>query len=535
MAEPNFVSHRPVVMGTNWMITSGHPLASQAGAAILERGGKAIDAAIAANAVLAVVRPHMCGLGGDAFIIFYQAKEKKIEVLNGSGRSPYAATANFFAERGFKNIPERGILTVTVPGVVDAWENALEKYGSFPLEELLQKAILYAEKGFPVYKELSQVIAQESELLQKSPEAAKIFFKDGRPLRVGELLVQPELAASLKKIARQGKKVFYQGEIGEAIVNFSREVGGLFAEQDLIDHRSTWVNPIETTYRGYRVFAIPPNSQGVALLMQLNIIERFDLKKLSHNSADYVHLLVETKKLAFADRDRYVCDPDFYPVPVEKMIAKEYGFKQSSRIDFSKAASFVAPTEFGVGGGDTVYLAVVDKEGNAVSMIQSLYEAFGSGVIVKGTGILLHNRGRGFTLDPHHPNCLQPHKRPYHTLSPCLVMKDDLPFMVLGTPGADGQTQTITQVLANFIDFGADIQEAIEAPRWRSFPGTRLAIESRFPAEVLDNLKNKGHELEILPPYSAVCGGAQGIVIDHKMGVLLGGADPRRQGYVIGS
>lgn len=535
MDKPGFFSHRPVVMGTNWMITSGHPLASQAGAAILERGGKAIDAAIAANAVLCVVRPHMCGLGGDAFVIFYQAKEKKVEVLNGSGRAPYAATPEFFASRGLKNIPERGILTATVPGVVDAWETALEKYGSFSLEELLQKAIFYAEKGFPVYKELSQVISQESELLHKSPDAARIFYKNGRAPQVGELLVQPELAASFKKIARDGKKVFYQGEIGEAIIKFSREVGGFLAEKDLMEHRATWVAPIETTYRGYRIFALPPNSQGVALLMQLNIIEQFDLKKLGHNTADYVHLLVEAKKLAFADRDRYVGDPDFHPVPVPKMIAKEYGFKQSSRIDMSQAASSVAPTEFPAGGGDTIYLAVVDKEGNAVSMIQSLYEAFGSGLVVKGTGILLHNRGRGFNLDPHHPNCLQPHKRPYHTLSPCLVMKDDLPFIVLGTPGADGQTQTITQVIANLIDFGADIQEAVESPRWRSFPGMRLAIESRFPVQVIDNLKSKGHELEILPAYSAVCGGAQGIIIDQKNGVLMGGADPRRQGYVIGS
>ncbi len=535
MNKQGFVAHRPVVMGTNWMITSGHPLASQAGAAILEKGGKAIDAAIAANAVLCVVRPHMCGLGGDAFIIFYQAKEKKVEVLNGSGRAPYAATPELFAERGFKNIPERGILTATVPGVVDAWVTALEKYGSFPLDELLQKAIFYAEKGFPIYKELSQVIGEESELLQKSPDASRIFLKDGRPPQPGELLIQSELAASFKKIARQGRKVFYEGEIAEAIVNFSKEIGGLFSAKDLVDHRATWVKPIETTYRGYRVLAIPPNSQGVALLMQLNIIEKFDLKKFGHNSADYVHLLVEAKKLAFADRDHYVCDPDFHPVPIEKMIAKEYGFKQGARIDLCRAASAVAPTEFPKAGGDTIYLAVVDKEGNAVSMIQSLYEAFGSGVMVKGTGILLHNRGKGFNLEAHHPNCLQPHKRPYHTLSPCLVMKDEFPFMVLGTPGADGQTQTITQVLANFIDFGADIQEAIEAPRWRSFPGTLLAIEERFAVQVINDLKNRGHAVEILPPYSAVCGGAQGIVIDHKNSVLRGGADPRRQGYVIGS
>lgn len=534
MTEQRFTSHRPVVMGTNWMITSGHPLASQAGAAILEKGGQAIDAAIAANAVLGVVRPHMCGLGGDAFIIFYRAREKKVEILNASGRSPYGATREFFEKKGFKKIPEKGILTATVPGAVDGWITALEKYGTFPLEELLRKAIDYAEKGFPVYKELSQVIAEESEVLKKCPEAKKIFFKNGRPPLPGELLVQPELAESLKKIARQGRKVFYEGEIGAAIVKFSQETGGLFSEKDLVDHKSTWVEPIATSYRGYRILVVPPNSQGIALLMQLNMVEKFDLKKLGHNSADYVHLLVEAKKLAFADRDRYVCDPEFHPTPVEKMIAKEYGFKQSSRIDWQKAAASVAATEFSAGGEDTIYLAVVDREGNAISMIQSLYEPFGSGVVVKGTGILLHNRGRGFTLDANHPNCLQPHKRPYHTLSPCLVMKDDLPVIVLGTPGADGQTQTILQVLANLIDFGADIQEAVESPRWRSFPGTCLAMESRFPSTVIESLRARGHEVEILPPYSSVCGGAQGIIIDQKNGVLMGGADPRRQGYVIG-
>ena len=521
-------------MGTHWMITSGHPLASHAGAAVLEKGGNAVDAAIAANAVMCVVRPHMCGIGGDAFLILYQAKKKKVKVLNASGRSPYGATRDFFVKKGLKKVPDKGILTSTVPGAVDGWATALEEHGSLPLMDLLKKAIEYAERGFPVYRELSQVIQAESALLKKSSDAEKVFFKNGKPPEIGELLVQPELAESLKKLAHGGREAFYKGPIGKALVKCSRDQEGLFTEKDLEEHRSNWVDPIETNYKGYRICVVPPNSQGLALLMQLNVIEHFDLAKLGHHTADYVHLFVEAKKLAFADRDRYVCDPDFHSVPVERMIAKSYAKKQVSRVDFNRTSLSVFPTDFSSTGEDTVYLSVVDKDGNAVSMIQSLYEAFGSGVMVKGTGILLHNRGKDFSLDSEQPNCIEPHKRPYHTLSPCMILKEDRPFMVLGTPGADGQTQTLVQVIANIVDFGADIQEAVESPRWRSNPGNQLMIEGRFSPSVLEGLRAKGHLVEPLANWSSVCGGAQGILIDREHGSLLGGGDPRRQDYVIG-
>jgi gamma-glutamyltranspeptidase/glutathione hydrolase len=519
-------------MGTNWMITSGHPLASQAGAAILVKGGNALDAAIAANAVLGVVRPHMCGIGGDAFIILYVASKKEIKVLNASGRSPYGATRDFFTKKGMRKIPDKGILPATVPGAVDGWITALDEYGTMPLGILLQRAIGYAEGGFPVYKELSDVIGNESPLLKSCPASAEIFLPNGKPPKPGELLVQHDLAESLKKIATGERDTFYGGEIGWALVKCSRENSGLFAEKDLEDCRSTWVEHIETTYKGYRICVVPPNSQGIALLMQANIVENFDLAKLGHNSTDYAHLFVETKKLVFADRDTYVCDPDFYPVPVEKMVSKAYAKERMSRIDLNRAALDVSPTHFSSTGEDTIYLSVVDKEGNAVSMINSLYETFGSGTVVEGTGIMLHNRGKDFSLDPAHVNCIEPHKRPYHTLSPCMILKGDRPFMVLGTPGADGQTQTLLQVIANIIDFEADVQEAIESPRWRSNPGNNLRIEGRFPAAVVEGLKAKGHQIEILPDWSSVCGGAQGIIIDHKKGVLMGGADPRRQAYI---
>ncbi len=534
MMSTAFTSHRPVVMGTNWMITSGHPLASQAGAAILEKGGNALDAAIAANAVLGVVRPHMCGIGGDAFIILYLERQKKIKVLNASGRSPYGATKDFFAEKGMEKIPDKGILPATVPGAVDGWVSALEECGTMELGTLLQRAIGYAEKGFPVYKELSLVIQKESPLLKSCPASAGIFLKDGKPPRPGELLVQHDLAQTLKKIAEGGKDAFYRGEIAQALVKCSRENGGIFTERDLADHRSTWVESIETIYKGYRICVIPPNSQGIALLMQANILENCDLANLEHNSTEYVHLFVEAKKLVFADRDAYVCDPDFHPVPVEKMVSKDHAQKQMSRIDQKRAASDVSPAQLSSTGEDTIYLAVVDREGNTVSMINSLYEAFGSGMVVGGTGIMLHNRGKDFSLDPAHVNCIEPHKRPYHTLSPCMILKGEHPSMILGTPGADGQTQTLLQVIANIIDFGADVQEAIESPRWRSNPGNNLLIEGRFAPAVIEGLKAKGHEIELLPDWSSICGGAQGIIIDHDQGVLMGGADPRRQAYAIG-
>jgi gamma-glutamyltranspeptidase/glutathione hydrolase len=521
-------------MGTNWMVTSGHPLASQAGAAILDKGGNALDAAIAANAVLGVVRPHMCGIGGDAFIILYVAEKQETKVLNASGRSPYGAERDFFAKKGMERIPDKGILPVTVPGAVDGWVGALEAHGTMALETLLQKAIEYAERGFPVYKELSLVIENQSPLLRGCPASERIFLPNGRPPKTGELLVQHDLAESLRKIATGGRDAFYRGEIGRALVKCSQENDGLFAEKDLEDHRSTWVKPIETAYKGHRICVVPPNSQGIALLMQANIIEHFNLAELGHNSTDYVHLFVEAKKLVFADRDAYVCDPDFRPVPVEKMLSKDYAKERMSRIDLNRAALNVSATHFSSTGEDTIYLAAVDREGNAVSMINSLYEAFGSGTVAEGTGIMLHNRGKDFSLNPAHFNCIEPHKRPYHTLSPCMIVKGESPFMVLGTPGADGQTQTLLQVIANIIDFGADVQEAIESPRWRSFPGNSLCIEGRFPAAVVKGLKAKGHQIELLPNWSAVCGGAQGIIIDHKRGVLMGGADPRRQAYAIG-
>ncbi|UCD82578.1 MAG: gamma-glutamyltransferase [Desulfobacterales bacterium] len=533
--QTQFSAHRPVVMGTDWMITSDHPLAAQAGATVLEAGGNAVDAAVAANLVMAVVRPHMCGLGGDLFALIYMAREKKLEALDASGRAPYAATLDVYREKGYTSLPETGILTATVPGAIAGWQAALEKHGTKRLDQLLPKAVKYAANGFPVYSELRSALQDRRKFLEQSPAAAETLFKSGRLPDVGELLVQPRLAESLKMLADKGPDAFYHGPLGDALIAFSAASGGLFSQRDLLDHFVTWHEPLKTTYKGYEICTQPPSSQGIALLMQANMLENFDLAETGgFGRTELVHLMVEAKKLAFADRNRYVCDPAFHPVPVEQLLDKNYAKKQIERINPAAASHSVAPTDF-TGGSDTIYLAVVDGNGNAVSMIQSLFEFFGSCTMVPGTGIILHNRGRGFTLDPHHVNRLEPHKRPYHTLHPAMILKDGRPYIVLGTPGADGQTQTVIQLITNMLDFKANVQEAVEAPRWRSNPDGILQIEGRFPPETIAELKAKGHRLEVLSDWHQVMGSAQAILIDTDHGILMGGADPRRQAYAIGS
>ncbi len=528
-----FSAHRPLVMGTDWMITADHPLAAQAGAAVLETGGNAVDAAIAANLVMTVVRPHMCGLGGDLFALIYMAGEMQFEALDASGRAPYAANLEVFREKGYPSLPETGILTATVPGAIAGWQAALEKHGTMRLDQLLPKAVKYAANGFPVYAELRGALKERRQFLETSQAASETFFKNGQLPKVGQLLVQPGLAQSLKMLANRGPDAFYRGPLGEALIRFSESSGGLFSHQDLTDHTVTWHKPLKTTYRDYEICTQPPSSQGIALLMQANMLENFDFDAMGEfGRAELVHLMVEAKKLAFADRDRYVCDPAFHPVPVEQLLNKDYAKKQIERIDPASAALVVAPTDV-TGGSDTIYLAVVDSDGNAVSLIQSLFEAFGSCTMVPGTGMILHNRGRGFTLDPDHVNRLEPHKRPYHTLHPVMILKDGRPYIVLGTPGADGQTQTVIQLTTSMLEFEANVQEAVEAPRWRSNPNGTLQMEGRFAPETIAELKAKGHKIEVLPDWHQIMGSSQAILIDTDNGILMGGADPRRQAYAI--
>ena len=477
----------------------------------------------------------MCGLGGDLFTLIHLADQNRVEALNATGRAPAMASIDFFRDQGLEAMPEDGLRSATVPGAVDGWEVMLSRFGTMTLDRLATKAIDFAEYGFPVYEELRQAIIEKRDLLAGSADAAAIFLPNGQPPRLGQRLRQPDLAESIKLVASQGRSVFYQGRLGRALVDFSEQSGGWFTEQDLARHTGNWCEPIRTQYRDYEICTQPPNSQGIALLMQAGILEKFDLAGLPPFSADLVHLMVEARKLAFADRDRYVCDPDFHPIPVDRMLSNDHAQDQALRIDSRKAAGKVDARSFTKGGEDTVYLAVVDREGNAISMIQSIFQAFGSGLIIPGTGIMLHNRGCGFSLDPDHLNRLAPHKRPYHTLHPAMILKDGQPQIVLGSPGADGQTQTVIQLAVNMLEYGASAQEAVEAPRWRGNPDGTLLMENRFPSETIAGLKDRGHKVEVLSDWHPIMGSAQAIMIDRTHQVLMGGADPRRQAYAIGA
>ena len=530
----HYDTHRPVVMGMDWMVTADHPLAARAGAAVLEKGGNAVDAAIAANLVMTAVRPHMCGIGGDLFALIYMAEKGSFEALNATGRAPALATLDWYLEQGHKKIPETGLLTCTVPGAIKGWQEALEKHGTMGLDSLLPAAIHYAENGFPMYAELVGAINGRSEVMQKTPAMAEMFLPGGKAPAVGSVIKQPKLAQSYRLLAEKGPDAFYKGPLGEALAEHFKDNGGLIRQEDLAAHSVQWEAPLRTGYRGYEICSQPPNSQGIALLMQANMLENFDIASYDPQDPELLHLMIECKKLAFADRDRYVCDPAFHPVPVEQMLDKASAKEQIKRIDPAKAAQGYEPRNFTMGGDDTIYLAVVDGQGNCVSLIQSLYEAFGSCAMVPSTGMIMHNRGRGFSLDPGHPNRLEPGKRPYHTLHPAMILKDNKPYVVLGTPGADGQTQSVIQMVTNLIDHGADVQQNNEAPRWRSEPDGELKIEARFSEKTLDALRAKGHKVQVCEPYDGVMGSSQAIMLDPDSGVRHGGADPRRNAYAIG-
>lgn len=532
---PNhFATHRPLLMSTNWMITADHPLAAQAGASVLESGGNAVDAAIAANLVMTTVRPHMCGIGGDLFMLIHMASEGTLDALNASGRSPARATLDAYRDRGYQTVPETGIHTCTVPGAIAGWQAALEKHGTLGLDTLLAKAIPYAQNGFPVYPELVSSLEERRDILLASGAAGKTFLPGGRIPRVGQLMVQPKLAYSYQALIDNGPDAFYKGPLGEALVAYSDDLGGFFSEADLARHTVDWETPITADYRGYTIATQPPNSQGIALLMQANLLAHRDLAAMAIDSAELIHLMVEAKKLAFIDRDAYVCDPTVHRVPVTDMLSQTQARDRVNRIDPDRAAKAYEARDFTRSGDDTIYLTVVDADGNAVALIQSLYEPFGSCLMVPSTGMVLHNRGRGFTLEASHPNVLAPSKRPYHTLHPAMILQDGLPAILLGTPGADGQTQTNIQLAVDLIDFGADPQQANEAPRWRSNPDGSLMIENRFPEKTIAALKAKGHDIQVLEAYAPVMGSSQIIMIDRGNGVLKAGADPRRQAYAIG-
>lgn len=535
---------RPEAAGIEAAVVAGHPLAAAAGAQVLQRGGNAVDAAITMAGVLAVVRPHMNGAGGDAFMLIYDAKTRQVHALNGSGRAGSRAMPALFQQQGLQQVPTYGILTATVPGAVQAWDDALSRFGTISLADALAPGIRYAERGFPLTPKFHGDLMGLIDRVKEDPELARTYLRNGELLKPGELVVQPDLAQTLRSIAQQGPDALYRGEIAQRITDLMSREGGLLTATDLAEHTSTWVDPISTTYHGYQVMAMPPNSQGLALLMQLNMAERLDLKGMGHNSADYIHRLVEIKKAAFADRDRYITDPQFAEIPVQRLLSKEYAAERvrtlfgngSARADVPADPVALRPGSFGSAEnweGDTVYLCAVDKDGNAVVLIQSLFHFLGSGRVVPGTGILLQNRGASFSLDASAANVIAPKKRPYHTLTPHMVLNPDgTPFLLMGTPGGDGQTQTLMQAFNNLVTFGLTPQAAVEAPRWRSHEDLTLALEPGVPEEVRRELERRGHTVVVHPP-SEEFGGAQMILIHPVSGARIAGADMRREGTAI--
>ncbi len=546
-APPRNLPHpgRSVVIAKNGIVATSHPLAAQAGLDILKAGGNAVDAAIAASAMIGLVEPMSCGIGGDLFVIYWDSKTKRLHGLNACGRSPFKLTRDDFAKRGMSEIPDTGPLSWSVPGCVDGWEMLRSKFGTMPFEKTLESSIRTAEDGFPVSEIIAGYWSGSAASLSRWPDSEQTFLPNGKAPRVGELFRNPNLAATYRAIATGGRDAFYSGAIANEIVRFSEANGGYFSQQDFAKHRSEWVQPVSTSYRGYDVWELPPNGQGIAALQMLNILERHDLKSLGPFHPDYLHVLIESKKLAFADRSRFYFDPAFGTPPTKELISKEYAVRQAARINMARAAQSVAPGDVDakLAHGDTIYLTVVDKDRNCCSFIQSNYYGFGSQVVPGNVGFAMQNRGCLFALDDSHPNRLEPHKRPFHTIIPAFVTKDDKPWLSFGVMGGDFQPQGHVQVLINIIDFGMNVQQAGEHPRVQhsgsATPtgrpeapnGGTLGHEFGFPAETLKSLAERGHQLS---GPGGTLGGYQAILIDHLNGVLHGGTDPRKDGCAAG-
>ena len=536
------------VFAKNGMVVSSQPLATLAGVRVLMEEGNAIDAAVATAAVLGVVEPSSLGIGGDAFALFYSAKDKALKALDASGRSPYAASLDFCRKSGFKGMPQRGIHSVTVPGAVHGWSMLLGAYGTMPLGKILRAAIQYSEGGFPV-AELAAGSWRESEASLKDDEGAAInYLVNGRAPRAGEIFRNPRMAKTLRRIADEGLDVFYKGDIAEKIVRCSEKKAGLFTLKDFADHRSDWVEPVTANYRGYDIYELPPATHGFVTLEMLKIVEGFDVKAMGAQSADALHLMIEAKKLAFADRDHYLADRDYMNVSVRDLFLPERTKTLLTQIRMDRAPDELealppsaTPSaspprrgrmKEGARGTDTEYVAAADSEGNLVSFIQSNFMGFGSGVVEPETGIVLQNRGHLFSLDENHPNCIGPHKRCVHTLMPGMILKDGKPFAALGLKGGHVQPQVQVQIITNLIDFAMTIQEAIAAPRFNHIEGLKVGLEAGIPEAAVQELKRRGHQIVSGNPESF--GGAHAIMIHPESGVFIGGSDPRKGGGAIG-
>jgi gamma-glutamyltranspeptidase/glutathione hydrolase len=531
------VAGRSKVATTLGIVAASQPLASQAGVQILERGGNAVDAAIAANAVMALVEPHYNGIGGDLFAIYYEARTGKLYGLNAGGWAPAGLTPEFLKSKGITRMPGSGIHTVTVPGAVAGWDAMRTRFGKLQMADLLAPAIYYADSGFPVTDVIAEHWANAERKLAAEPLAAQTFLPNGRASRAGEIFKNPRLASTLRLIAQKGSAGFYEGKTAEAIVAISREKGGAMTLADLKEYKPEWVDPISTPYRGWTVYELPPNTQGIAALMMLNIMERYPLGEYGFQTTQTMHVMIEAKKLAYADMLRYVADPHFSNVPVAPLLSKQHAEERARLIDPRKAACNVQPSSLpGLttsNGGDTIYLSVIDRDGNIVSLIQSLYSSFGSGVVPPDTGIMLHNRGALFTLEAGHPNRLAGRKRPLTTLIPAFMSRGDVKIG-FGIMGGFNQAQAHAQFVSNVVDFGLDVQEALEAGRFTkgSFSGCDVDVEALVPANTRSQLVELGHDVDVIPPRSGVFGYGQA-VMSAGSGVHFAGSEPRHDGEAI--
>lgn len=533
----NFVT-RSEVIAKNGMVATSHPLATQIGLDILKQEGSAIDAAIAANAALGLMEPTGSGVGGDLFAIVWDAKTQQLYGLNASGRSPEKLTLQYFKENGYKKIPSLGPLPVSVPGCVDGWFELHKKFGKLPMDQILAPAIKYANEGFPVTELIGYYLQRSVPYLaSKFPNVMDTYSINGKAPSKGNIFKNKYLAATYTKIAKGGRDAFYKGEIAKTIAEFIKEQGGFLNYNDLSTHKSEWVKPVSTNYRGYDIWELPPNGQGIAALQMLNIIEQYDFSKIKYGSADHIHIVTEAKKLAFEDVAEYYADMDFAKVPVQQLISKEYAKTRKELI--KEVAGIFNPGK--ISGGDTVYLTAADKDGNMISLIQSNYRGMGSGMVPPKLGFMLQDRGELFSLEEGEFNTYEPKKRPFHTIIPAFITKDAKPFVSFGVMGGDFQPQGHVQIVMNLIDFGMNLQEAGDAPRMEHVGSSsptgekvtdtgEIKLESGFTFEVIKKLIDKGHKVG----YGGYFGGYQAIMYDSENGVYYGASESRKDGQAAG-
>lgn len=524
---------RSMTISQRGIVSTSQTLASQAGAQMLARGGSAVDAAIAANAVLAVVEPMMCGIGGDMFAIYQDAKTGKLTGINASGWAAKGLSPEWLKQHGSYAMPSTGIHTVTVPGAVDGWDKMHKRFGRLPWRDLFQPAIYYAKNGFPVTEIIQAFWEDSAAKLRPDDNARRIFLPHGSAPAVGQLFRNPEVATAFELLASGGAQAFYRGPIREAILKTSKRLGGTLAAEDFEEFASEWVDPLSIDYRGWRVYQLPPNGQGIGTLEMLNIMQQLPINEHAQNSAEAFHYKIEAQKLAFQDLRKYVSDPRRVNVPVKGMLSKEYAAERAKLIDAKRAQCNTAPGN-PPRSGNTVYLSVIDADGNIVSWIQSISDIWGSGVVVDGMGFHLHDRGSGFQFDPNHANLLAPRKRPFHTIIPGFMENDDL-HIGFGIMGGLNQTQAQAQFVSNVVDHRMNIQGALEAPRFTkgTLGGCDVRIESRVPAEVREELARRGHSLNVVGDFSQAMGGGQAVMRDSKNKVNYGASSPRKDGAAI--